>query len=345
MRNLTAIVKPERGESFIRAAFATLVAHVNANQRRAGANTAAEACRELFPNDRAALALVTRSATDLGTTDGWGADLAAAGAQDFVGSLAPYSAISRLMGHGITINLDNGPAPVPKRSTNPQAYGLVGEGDPIPVRAASLSSVSLTPGKVGGIVALSRELAKRGDGQRVIATILREDAGASLDAAYLSTTAGGLLAGVTPIPYDVAFGVEALRNDLANVAGSAASAGAGEATIIVSPKRLARISVLAPDIRIPVLASIAIPDDRVIAVDGSALVHGFGSIPEITASNAAVLHMADDPAEIVSAAPATAGPVRSMYQTNGIALRMVLDVAFGKRSAGAVAYVDGVVNW
>lgn len=308
--------------------------------------TVADAAAKLFPNDRTALALVTRAEAPVGTTDGWGAAVTSAPVFDFLDSLAPVSAISRIMGRGIVMPLEGlAGASVPCRSTNPVPASGVAEGDPIPVRANTLSGVVLTPGKAAVISAFSRELAKRANGQAVITQILREDAGATLDAAYLSTaTAGalpaGLLHGVAPIGGYGGGDRTAMEEDLAALAASVAAVGSGNVTFVMSPARAAKLRIKAPDIarEIVVLPSIAVPADRVIALDAAALVHGFGTEPQIEASEAALLHMDSDPAAIVDGT--AAAPVRSLWQTDGIGIRLILDVAFGKRSATSVAYVD-----
>lgn len=339
MNALISVAPSNRGDPVTRAAYAALLAHT----RKAPVG---EVAQKLFPKDRAALAFVTRDATDLGTSDGWGAPLFGAGVQDFLGTLTPYSVIASLMSKGITASFESSPdMSFPARSTNPAEYGLVTEGGPIPARAASLASVTLTVGKIGGLIAISGTLAKHANGQAVVETLVREDAGRSLDAAYLSTATGGLLHGVTPIIPDVAEGREAMLNDLAAVTSAAAANGSGNVSIIASPSRFAKIRVLAPNFDLPLFASIAVPTNRLVAIDATALVHGFGSNPEIAASNASVVHMDTDPSQIIAAGPTLASPVRSMFQTNGVAVKCMLDIAFGKRTSTCTAYIDDIANW
>ena len=52
--------------------------------------------------------------------------------------------------------------------------------------------------------------------------------------------------------------------------------------------------------------------------------------------------MSDDPDPIVATSPAD--PVRSLYQTDAIAVRMILPVAFAKRRAGAVAVMNNLLT-
>ena len=78
-----------------------------------------------------------------------------------------------------------------------------------------------------------------------------------------------------------------------------------------------------------------------IAVDPLSLAWGAGADPDIDVSTEAVLHMSDDPLDIVLSG-VTADPTRSVYQTDAIAIRMILPIAFAKRRADAVAYISGV---
>lgn len=335
MRAIISIPQSERSDPVTRAAFAA--AHAQAQK----ADDPGRVALELFKADHVTFAFVARDATALGTSGGWASPLAVAGVQAFLGSLTPYSAIASLMSDGIVTSFAPG-ASFPSRSTNPLSYGIVAEGDPIPARSAVLVGITLTPVKVGGIVVVDRGIAHRANGQAAIEALVREDAGRSLDGAYLSTTSGGLLYNVTPITPDVAEGREAMQNDLAAAASAAAANGSGNVSIIVAPARFAKVRVMMPDFALPLFASIAVPSDRVIAVDGSALVHGFGSEPDIEAANTATVHMDTAPTGI---SEATGGPVRAMWQTDSIGIRCVLDIAFAKRTATCAAYIDGIANW
>ena len=87
--------------------------------------------------------------------------------------------------------------------------------------------------------------------------------------------------------------------------------------------------------------SAAVPADRVIAADAAALLVSVDPAPEILTAEEGTIHMSDVPLEIVSDSPATADPVRSLFQTASTAARVLHDLAFAKRRSGAVAYVDG----
>jgi hypothetical protein len=53
--------------------------------------------------------------------------------------------------------------------------------------------------------------------------------------------------------------------------------------------------------------------------------------------------MSDTPLEIVSGTgPTTADPVRSMFQTNSVALKMMMDVTWNMRRTGMVQWIENV---
>lgn len=331
---------PEPSPDFLlRAAFAHVVAAVRGSDDPAGC------CRDLFPDDDVALGLITRAAVAPGTTGtaGWAAELVQTAPIAFLSGLAPLSAAAELIRRGISAPLDDGIGNLsaPHRAGAPTAAPWVGEGNPIPVRQITVAGATLWPKKMGVIVALSRQLARRSAAQAVFDEMLREDAAASLDAGYFSDTAesadahAGLLNGVSPTGSPSGD----MTTDLAELAEAVSVGGSGQVVFVTGPGRAATVPIRAPDLRVTVLPSLAVPEDRLIAIDPMSLVHGVGDV-EVDAGEEMLLHMSDEPLPIVDGA--TADPVRSMYQTAGIALRMLVDLAFAKRRAGAVAYRDGV---
>lgn len=195
------------------------------------------------------------------------------------------------------------------------------------------------------IVSMTRELARRSTAEIVFNQMLQEEAAYSLDAAYFSTDAGdddvhpGLLYGLTPL-----VGTDDMLGDLSALAAAVSTTGAsGEVVFITSPARAAGAKLHSMEISATILPSAVLPDDRVKAVDPRALAHGAGPAPEITAGMETLLHMSDAPANIGTAgSPATvAAPAQSAFQVAAVAMRMILDVAFVVRRAGAVAYLDG----
>lgn len=276
---------------------------------------------------------------------------------EFFASLAPMSAAAMLRARGLQTPVPAGHAglSIPGRvGTPPATVPFVKEGSPISVRKFALNTAAtLTPKKFGFIVVITRELAKRGGGEEIIRLLVREDAAAAIDAAYFSNLAAtdtvhdGLLNGLTPIAGFSGADKEAARTDLVALTNAVSVGGSGQILFVVSPSRYARLPLIWPDLDINnFMPSLAVAEDAIVAVDPLSIAHAFGDDFDIDASDEAVLHMEDsNPLEIVSGTgPTTSDPVRSVYQTDCIAVRLLGDVAFAKRRSGAVAVVNGA-SW
>lgn len=322
------------GESLIRAAYAVFAA-------AARRTFAGDECAARYRDDEGALALVTRAtvAPAATGTSGWASHIVRTSTAAFMGDLAGVSAASSLIALGnrpvsIPAGFSEIPLYFPQRSAGPTARSWVAENDPIPVSAANLEAKTLIVGKVGIIVVGSRELVRQASGERMFRTILTEDAAASLDSAYFGDDAAtadssaGLLYGVSARAT-----TGNLLDDLQDLAMTVSAGGSGKVAFITSPGRAAALSVRG-DVTATVLPSVVVPDDRMIAVDPMAVIHGFGVEPDLQASGEATIHMSDTPLPIVDGTPAD--PVSSMYQADRIAFRMLLDCGFVKRRANSV---------
>jgi hypothetical protein len=308
---------------------------------------AAELAAQLYPKDEATLAVLTKATAPLGTTtgSGWANHLVQTAVADFLGALGQQSAAAVLMSRGVRLDATRtGQINVPIRSTAPASPSWVVEGSPIPVRSDVLASVQLGPAReLGAIVVLSRELMKRSDAARVFGLLLREDAAKALDGAVWSEEDGngdaheGLLNSATEVT-----GSGYLLSDLQALASAVSVNGSGQVVFIGSPALAAAAGVDA-SISATILPSPAVAD-RLIGVDPLSLIWGSSEDFEIDASTEGLVHMSDDPLPIV-ASGVTADPTRSLYQSDAIALRLLLPVAFAARRSGAVAYVDNVSYW
>ena len=90
----------------------------------------------------------------------------------------------------------------------------------------------------------------------------------------------------------------------------------------------------------------SLADGVVICIATNALVSAFGTVPTIEASKEAVVHM-DTAAGAVSTAGApnvVAAPVRSLFQTDCISLKLRLPCAWTLRTASGLAWTQSV-NW
>jgi hypothetical protein len=243
---------------------------------------------------------------------------------------------------------------VPGRVVDAASAGAwVREGEAIPVKLLNFAAVTLVPRKCAVIAVFTREMAESSNIEAVVRQTLGEASGLAIDAALFSNTPAddtrpaGLLNGVTPITAAPA-GPDAMARDLAALITTLAANGAGLApAIIAAPAQALAIKLsVGPHFDIPVLSApvlaTASPARTVIALEASSLVTGFDATPEFNVSRAGSLHMEDDlPRHIVDGTPAT--PVRSLFQTDALALRMLLRAAWGMR-APHLSWVTNT-NW
>lgn len=331
---------PARTAPLARAAFARI--------RERIASESIEAVTKAMRGGDDVLRVINRTVVDPATTDAAGnaAELMQSAYGDFLAWLAPGSAAARLMPMGLNFPMVRADMKAPGRDTAPAALPWVGESMPIPVRSMTLLGITLTPRKIAGISIISREVAKYG-GEAVITTMLREDGAKGLDAGYFSTATGdsvthpGLLAGVSAIAGYGGGDQIAFETDIAALLAIVAPNGSGNLVIVTGQLRAALIALRFPDFKIPVYASPAVADTRVIMVDAGALVHSFGDF-DIDIANSAAVHMEDTTPEPISSDgdPPAAAPVRSLLQTDSLGVRILGDVAFAGRKANVAAYVD-----
>jgi HK97 family phage prohead protease len=239
---------------------------------------------------------------------------------------------------------------------------FVGEGKPIPVRRGILGSVTLTPKKMGVISEFTQEMAKQSVPQieQIIRNGIVNDTGMSIDAALLDANAetairpAGLGLGVTPITGAAGADEAALRTDLAAIIAPfiSANAAAGLAFLMNPGAKLAltlmtnamgmpsMFSVQAANNMLagyPLLSSTMVAAHTLWLVRYADFASANSDTPEFSVSDQATLHEVEGyaadmtaGAEVLPIATGAAGagvvatPVRSLWQTDSLALRMIL---------------------
>jgi hypothetical protein len=342
------------GQSLVRAAFAVGAAGRIGN--------AVEKVRELFPDDRGALGLLTRTDAVPAniTSPAWGSSLSGTAVAEFVSSLAPASAAARLIGAGQRLTL-NGVQKVllPKRkaATPSATISWVGPGEPIGVYQGEIDSVTLgPPSKLAAIVVATSELLAYASGEQVIGQMLREDISASLDKSMFDDTTSdatrpdGLLAGVTPITASVATSAyDQMVEDLANLAGAITDlGGSGENIVYIMSPRQAMFAKLNLRTNEPVTIwpTNGLADGDIVAVETSAFCSAFSAEPTISLSREASLVMVNPGVQMVAATGGVSvfsDPSTSLFQTDKIGIRVTLPCAWCLR-APLVATITGV-SW
>lgn len=303
------------------------------------------------------------------TAPGWAAELVNTAMTDFLETLRPqsvYPALAAAGGGRLAFGPNQGAIKIPSRAATPSIGGsFVGEGAPIPVRRLGLTSITLSPKKMGVISVFSREIARYSTPaiEALIRNEIIADTAITLDSLLLDASAGsavrpaGLLNGVTPLAATTGGGHAAILGDIRKlqVAFDAVNAS-GNIMLLMNPAQALALELTpgpdgtlgwARDImaRYRVTTSTAIPAGQIIAIRADDFVTATGDVPEFETSNEATIHMEDTtPAQIGTAGtPAVvAAPVQSMFQTAQTAIRMLLDVSWAMRRAGMVQTIAGV---
>lgn len=313
------------------------------------------------------------SAPAMTTTNGWAAELVQTAVLDFVDTLVAKSVypILRDLGGKFTFGR-NGVVSIPARSATPSIAGsFVGQGAPIPVRQAGFTASTLTPKKMAVITTFTREIAEKStpDIEQVLRTAIQEDTGVAIDTVLLDASAAtpirpaGLRNGVTGLTATAGGGFNALVADLKGLVGALITSSGGnirQPVWVMNPVQALSISLtqngagdfpFAADLRggtllgYPVAQSATVPAGTVALVDAADFFSATGDEPRFDVSDQATLHMEDSaPTGISSAGTpnAVAAPVRSLFQTDSIGLRMIMDLNWAMRRAGMVAFVASV---
>jgi hypothetical protein len=346
------VLKTARPATYL---FRIAAAHVHACVRN---STPESAARALFDDTATNLVLRAASAPATTTTTGWAAELARLSITDTVAAIASLSAAADVINRGTMVGF-NGFASIriPGRiftANYADAGQWVAEGSPIPVRQLNFTSgVTLQPHKVAVIIPFSREMAEASAIEQMSRSMVSEAVGLALDAAMFSNFAGdatrppGLLANanIDSIAAIAGGGSNAVLGDIGNLFDSLSKYFAGKSVVFIAAPRLASTLKLTagPHWDYPVISSAALEATKtLVALELASFVSAFGFTPEFDVTTGTTLHYEDtSPQNITGGTPSPAVPVRSLYQTDAIALRMVLRCSFGVRAAGHVQVVNG----
>jgi len=299
------------------------------------------------------LDIVRRTAIPPGSMTGWGSSVAAAAplASGFLAYIRPKTIIGRMAGFR-TVPLNISVARVTSGTT---AY-WVGEGKPTPLSAMVLDSISLPPAKIGGIVCITRELARSSDPDA--ATLIRDDLAAAVtklaDSAFIDPASAGV-AGVSPP--SVTYGAATVAST-----GSTADAFAKDFTALVAlitTGLVAPYLVMRPTMAvalaglniplcanagiggniggIPIVTSVSAPANTIVLIDAGEILMAQGPI-ELDTTEAANLEMTSTPTD----PPVAATVMISLFQQNLFAIRAVQFVNWLAARPGSVALLTGL---
>jgi HK97 family phage major capsid protein/HK97 family phage prohead protease len=305
------------------------------------------------------------------TTSGWADTLVQTVIGDFIEALMPLSVYPKLREKGGKFTFGrNGVISLPARNTATTVAGaFVAQGAPIPVRQGAFTPITLTPKKMGVITTMTREITEHSTPQieAIIRQAMMEDTAVAIDTVLLDATASstvrpaGLKNGISKINASATASIVGFVADLkalyaalitatnGNVRapawimnpGDVLAASLLQTTVGETPFReeLARGTLLG----IPVITSTTGLSDMMGIIDAADFLTATGDNPQFSVSDQAVLHMEDtSPAAISTVAtPNTvAAPIRSLWQTDTMAIRMIMDINWAKRRSGIFQWTD-----
>jgi HK97 family phage major capsid protein/HK97 family phage prohead protease len=360
-------VKP--GDYVYRALAAQLLSHIS---KRSIPDILRERYGDDEPTRVIADATVLRTATVPATTTmvGWAAELVQTSIGDFIDSLMPSSVYPGLSARGGRFTFGrNGTVTLPARQATPTLAGaFVAEGAPIPVRQGAFTSVSLTPRKMAVISTFTRQIAEHSTPaiEQQIRSMMQDDTAVALDTVLLDATAGSTLR-PPGLRYNVAAttatsggGFNALVGDVKALVGVLAGANSLRAPVwIMNPVDVLSLTltqnaggdfpfqVEANNSRLqgyPIIQSTTMPAKMVILLDAADFFSATGDEPQFSVSDQATLHMEDTAPQAIGVSGSATNPIRSLWQTDSIAVRMMLDISWAMRRTGVVAWTQ-TITW
>jgi HK97 family phage major capsid protein/HK97 family phage prohead protease len=366
-----AAKKPDPIELFLRAGTSMILAQ----RERSSVD---EMRRKIYGDDESTKAMLewqTKAASQVATTTlvGWAAELVQQFVVDFMQLLMVQSVFAPLSAAGLALSFGrNGKIVIPTRSRTPTIAGsFVGEGLPIPVRQGAFTSQTLTPKKMAVITTWTREIDEHSVPaiQGLLRDAIQYDTGVALDAILLDANPAtairppGILNGVSGLTPTAGGGFAALVGDIKALTGALLTGTLGNVRNprwLMNPQQANSIGlVAAPGAGVfpfreeisqgrlsgwPVIVSGTVPAGTVIVIDAADFV-SVAEGPRFEISDQATLHMEDTtPTDIsTTGTPAVvAFPAKSMFQTDSMALRLIMPMNWVIRRTGTVAWVAGV---
>jgi HK97 family phage major capsid protein/HK97 family phage prohead protease len=307
------------------------------------------------------------------TTTGWAVELIQQVNADFMDPLVAKAIYPKLKGMGLSLSFGrNGKISIPTRNATPTIAGsFVGEGAPIPVRQGAFSAAVLTPKKMAVITAWTREIDEHSVPalEGLLRDAIQNDTAVSLDAVLLDANAAtsirpaGLLNGVAGLTATSGGGIAALIGDMKQLIGALNTGTGGNIRNLVwlmNPAQVLSIQLTANAGGIfpfkdeisngkllthTVIESGTVTAGVVIVLDAADFVTVGGDAPRFEISDQATLHMEDTTPLAIGTAgtpPTVAAPVRSLWQTDSMALRLILPINWVLRRTGMVAWTSAV---
>jgi HK97 family phage major capsid protein/HK97 family phage prohead protease len=346
--------------------------HIDGRQQ-----TVLDVLKGMYGEDEATRVVMARMVTKAAvvpastTTSGWADTLVQTVMQDFIDALHPFSIYPQLARLGSSFTFGrNGIISMPARSSTPTLAGaFVLQGNAIPVKQAAFSAITLTPKKMGVITTMTREISEHSTPaiEGIIRQAILDDTAVSLDtilmdntaasatrpqgmqnaagAAITATSGGGIAALIGDLKALVG---ALLTNTLGNIRSPVWIMNPGDALAMALTQAAAGGDLPFRDelsrgvlLGYPVVRSTVGTTDTIYLVDAADFMTATGDVPRFDVSDQAVLHMEDTSPAAISATgtPNTvAAPLRSLFQTDTMAIRMIMDVNWAWRRTGMAVW-------
>lgn len=329
---------------------------------------------ELGENIRQVMArMVTKAAVIPAdtTTSGWADSLIVTVMGGFIDSLLPHSVYPALAAKGTSYTFGrNGVISLPSRTTSTSMGGaFVAQGAAIPVKQGAFSAITLTPKKMGVITTMTREITEHSTPaiEAIVRDALLQDTAISLDTVLLDATAAtttrpaGLKNGISKVSASATASIVGFIADLKGLVAALITATNGNIRSpvwIMNPGDVLAAGLLQTTtgdtpfrdelaggtlLGYPIIQTTTGLSDMMGLMDAADFATVTGDTPQFSVSDQAVLHMEDTTPTALStvATPNTvAAPVRSLWQTDSIAIRMIMDINWAKRRAGVFQWTD-----
>jgi HK97 family phage major capsid protein len=318
------------------------------------------------------LVMRAASAPAMTTVTGWAAELVQPTYTDLMPLLMPKAILTRLAAKGLSLSFGRtGKIIIPTRSRTPTIAGsFVGEGLAIPVRQGAFTTQTLTPKKLAVISTWTHEMNEHSIPaiEGLIREAIQQDTSVAVDTVLIDANAAtairpaGLLNGVTVTTATAGGGLAALIGDIKALITALTTSTYGNirspvwlmnpGDVLSASLAMATNTGIFPFREeamrgtlntIPIIDSATVPAKTMILVDAADFVVAGGEAPRMEISDQATLHMEDTtPLELVASPSTVAAPQRSLFQTDSLALRMVLPLNWVQRRSGTIAWTQNV---
>jgi HK97 family phage major capsid protein len=332
--------------------------------------------RERYPGDEGTGIVLRAAVAPANTTVAtWAAELVGTAIDDFMNQLPITTIYPRLSAKGGKFTFGrNGVIKIPGRSATPTINGsFVGEGQPIPVRKLGLTAITLTPKKLGVISEFTREMGLHSTPaiEGVIRQAMNDDTAVAIDTVLIDATVAdiirpaGLRAGISGLtPSVLTTSFDKMIADIKALIAPIVAARAGRDLVLLmnTAQSLSLSWVVTPngefvfaDVNdgtlrnLTVITSTTVPAGMLIMIDAAEFASATGDTPEFDVSDVATIHEEDTtPLPIVGGTVqppvigSIAAPVRSLWQTASIGIRMQMEMNWTMRRANCVSWMTGV---